>query len=247
MQEEKNTNSNSEENYIEEYISGDDYREQLQDITSNNSQRATWQQKLAVVFLVVFGISAFVLWIVQFRSGLQVGEPLTSEELSALRANKQDEDVDILRNQDTDQDGLSDYDELYFYNSSPYLEDTDSDGIKDMTEIEQGQDPNCPLGQECFNTDTQATSADNTQTQSEPEFDMEAFNNYVEQSQTAEASLDVSDADLEKQIIEDILSGQADASSLRELLKRSGMDENMLNQISDDDLINTYKNTLQNN
>ncbi len=113
-----------------------------------------------------------------------------------------------------------------------------------MAEIEQGQDPNCPIGQECFNTETQSNSSENSQEQAEPEFDMEAFNNYVEESQTDD--LDVSEADVEKQIIQDILAGEADASSLRELLRRSGMDEKMLNQINDEQLINTYNQTLSN-
>ena len=48
-----------------------------------------------------------------------------------------------LRNTDTDGDGLSDYQELKIYGSSPYLSDTDSDGLSDLEEIEQGTDPNC--------------------------------------------------------------------------------------------------------
>ena len=54
-----------------------------------------------------------------------------------------------LKNQDTDKDGLNDYDELTFYKTSPYLEDSDSDGFKDKEEIDSGYDPNCPQGQDC--------------------------------------------------------------------------------------------------
>jgi len=55
----------------------------------------------------------------------------------------------LLKNKDTDQDGLSDYDELYQYKTSPYLEDSDSDGITDKAEITASTDPNCPTGQNC--------------------------------------------------------------------------------------------------
>ncbi|MFA6551789.1 MAG: hypothetical protein WCV41_04660, partial [Patescibacteria group bacterium] len=194
------------------------------------------------------------------------GQQLTAEEIAGLRENKADGNVDVLRTQDTDKDGLSDYDELYFYNTSPYLEDTDSDGIADKTEIEKGQDPNCPLGQECFSSETQTSPDENSSVQSSAAssaaqsskgIDMEAFNSYMEQSASADASassgtansadLNVSDADLEKQVIEDILAGKADATSLRELLKRSGMDPKMLEKISDEQLTNTYKQTLSSN
>jgi len=248
MQEENiKNNTNLEEDYnVEEYISGEEYRGEMQALTPKRQDEISWKQKLAAAFLIIFGLSAFILWIIQFRSGLNVGETLTSEEIAQLEESKEEANTDALRAQDTDQDGLSDYDEFYFYETSPYLEDTDSDGLWDKEEIEKGEDPNCPLGQECYSAETTVDSGSETsQTQSELELDTEAINNYL--SESANSGTEVSDADLETQIIEEILSGNADATNLRILLKESGMDENMLNQISDEDLINTYQQTLQNN
>lgn len=54
-----------------------------------------------------------------------------------------------LKNKDTDEDGLNDFDELYIYNTSPYIQDSDSDGFTDSEEIESGNDPSCPAGKEC--------------------------------------------------------------------------------------------------
>jgi len=54
-----------------------------------------------------------------------------------------------LQNKDTDADGLSDYDELYIYNTSPYLSDTDADGLDDKAELAGGSDPLCASGQNC--------------------------------------------------------------------------------------------------
>lgn len=54
-----------------------------------------------------------------------------------------------LKQKDTDQDGLSDYDELYAYHTSPYLKDSDSDGANDADELEKSNDPNCPEGKSC--------------------------------------------------------------------------------------------------
>lgn len=42
---------------------------------------------------------------------------------------------------DTDEDGLSDYDEIYIYNTNPNMWDTDSDGMGDGTEITSGLNP----------------------------------------------------------------------------------------------------------
>ena len=58
-------------------------------------------------------------------------------------------DLVALQGKDTDNDGLSDYDELYLYNTSPYLEDSDSDSYSDFDEIQNGHDPNCPTGSIC--------------------------------------------------------------------------------------------------
>jgi lipoprotein-anchoring transpeptidase ErfK/SrfK len=49
---------------------------------------------------------------------------------------------DQLKNQDTDKDGLSDYDELYIYHTDPYNPDTDGDGYTDGYEVANGYDPN---------------------------------------------------------------------------------------------------------
>lgn len=54
-----------------------------------------------------------------------------------------------LRVQDTDLDGLTDFDELNLYGTSPYLADSDSDGFSDKQEIESNNDPNCPIGITC--------------------------------------------------------------------------------------------------
>lgn len=54
-----------------------------------------------------------------------------------------------LKTKDTDGDGVSDWDELNVYRTSPYLIDSDSDGISDSAEISDGTDPNCPKDREC--------------------------------------------------------------------------------------------------
>jgi hypothetical protein len=70
----------------------------------------------------------------------------TADDLEKERTEK-------LKIEDTDKDGLNDYDELYVFRTSPFLEDSDSDGFKDGDEISQGFDPNCPRGKTCRQTE----------------------------------------------------------------------------------------------
>ena len=48
------------------------------------------------------------------------------------------------RNDDTDNDGLSDYDEINIYGTDPLIPDTDGDGLKDGDEPHIGLDPTNP-------------------------------------------------------------------------------------------------------
>lgn len=48
----------------------------------------------------------------------------------------------IIINLDSDNDGLSDYDETEIYNTNPLLPDTDSDGYLDGAEVKNGYNPN---------------------------------------------------------------------------------------------------------
>jgi len=57
--------------------------------------------------------------------------------------------MDVLRGQDTDNDSLNDYDELYVFRTSPFIEDSDSDGLLDGDEVMAGTDPNCPRTKTC--------------------------------------------------------------------------------------------------
>lgn len=62
---------------------------------------------------------------------------------------QQQEEMEKLRKEDTDEDELNDYDELYVYRTSPYIADSDSDGVDDKAEILNGEDPNCAPSMPC--------------------------------------------------------------------------------------------------
>lgn len=212
----------------EDYISGQEYRERIQKMESKKLVKTTWKQKLAVVFLAIFAVSALVLWAAQFKGNLAINKPLTADQLSTNKVTESD-----IKNIDTDEDGLSDYDELYYYNTSPYLEDSDSDGVEDKAEIELGEDPNCPQGQNCFimaeaNEENKTVPIDNGSLPAGQDFQ----------------PLDA-ETDIEREKMENVLSGDTQANELRALLKQVGMSEDMLNKISDEELMNAYSDILQ--
>ena len=112
------------------------------------------EHKVAFALLMFLGIGGILFGFRSFGSSLsrpfdlQIAEYIKSDRfISSLQ--KETEEREAQKTRDTDSDELSDYDELYVYKTSPYLEDTDSDGYDDKTEVFAGQDPNCPAGNIC--------------------------------------------------------------------------------------------------
>jgi hypothetical protein len=135
--------------------------DETQPLDLNSFKRMKRNQTLSVVFVAVLGVLIvfFGFWKlgdslqVPFPGGDQKYDPnskvvIETEEIKAAS----EEDPQVLKQRDTDQDGLSDFDELYIYQTSPYLADTDSDGMTDIDEIKNQEDPTCPSGQNCFRT-----------------------------------------------------------------------------------------------
>ena len=246
---------NQNEQQSEEYVSGQDYREGMEDLQPVQPQKGiTWKHRAAVIFLIIFAASAMILWGVQFANNLQVTKPLSPEEIA--KNQQADQTQQKLRTQDTDQDGISDYDELNFYSTSPYLEDTDSDGIDDGREIESGEDPNCPQGQDCFVGSTVdsvnetsgdfSSTSDNIQFTPEQLAELELLLSQTETQGEVVDQVSPSSGGSDRQAMQSVLSGQADADSLRALLDQFGMDSSSLDNIDDSALMRIYGETLGN-
>lgn len=123
------------------------------------------KEKIILGLFVIIGLFSILLIIFQMGSHLALGvvEPTdkTREEAQGdLQAALE------LQKKDTDQDGLSDFEELQVYNTSPYLADSDSDGFTDKQELEASEDPNCPRGQVCTSVTLDQSGSD-----TEDEFD----------------------------------------------------------------------------
>lgn len=121
-----------------------------------------------------------------------------------------------MKLKDSDSDGLNDYDETYVYSTSPYLADSDSDGTNDKAEIDAGTDPNCATGSTCKQITAPSTTADQTNTNG-------ATTNTTTDTTTAVTNLDTSDP-----------------KALRAQLLKLGIPQNVLDQVSDTDLVDVY-------
>jgi hypothetical protein len=109
----------------------------------------TRHQQLGLVVFLVIGLATFVLGIIRIRKTIALPFVRRTDIVYKSDEQLEQERIAKLKGQDTDSDGLSDYDELYVFRTSPFLADSDSDGIPDGVEVQQGTDPNCPKGSTC--------------------------------------------------------------------------------------------------
>ncbi|MFH1236030.1 MAG: hypothetical protein V1685_03775 [Parcubacteria group bacterium] len=129
--------------------------------SSSYSSKGYQESKLPPQSQVVFGLILVVGLAAIVFGAIGIGQVLKSPfsnsqqanislDINAFALSNTTVDTSNLRNKDTDNDGLNDYDELYIHRTSPYLTDSDSDSTNDKDEVSAGKDPNCPEGQNCF-------------------------------------------------------------------------------------------------
>ena len=220
------------------------------------------------VFLVFFIISILALVVGVWYSRNTIRKPflITSE------TQQQEDNSEALDNfstllaeqqKDTDEDGLTDYQEINIYKTSIYLKDSDSDGIDDNVEIAQGLNPTCPEGQDCSFVDTpdsKITADDlvpNDDLFISPEYIASAKlillqNGYTEEEldsmtddvviETYQSVLDDADSNLNKE--QQLVAGNIEIDDLRRLLLENGVEADVLDQISDEDLLDAYTQVL---
>jgi hypothetical protein len=183
------------------------------------------EQKTGVVLLFVFAFLAVGLGLLQLRNtiyGPFVIRPVKDVSPVLLFADERTR----LQKIDTDHDGLNDYEELEFYNTSPYLPDTDSDGAKDKEEIEAGTDPACAGGAVCETAEAVSSQG----------------NSIVVPGVTQESGLGLLEQAAGNVGIEALAGNPA---VLRQLLLQSGkIQEEDLKKIDDATLLSIAKNLL---
>jgi len=182
------------------------------------------KEKLAFSGFVLLAILIVYLGFRQMGNNLKTPFALFALKYSGGEETEltESELMEQAKIKDTDQDGLSDYDELYIYSTSPYLTDSDSDEINDKQEVDAGTDPNCPKGQNCYSSEiTNPVSGQITTS---------TLKNPVEVVPSAE-----------QLALQAIFTTNPDAATIRSFLTSNGADAQILNQVSDEELVAWFK------
>jgi hypothetical protein len=220
--------------------------------TQNQKSLGSGQKFLAIVLVFsAITVSFFGIWQVK-RSIQSPFERVASlnDNSPAGSASSQSEDTSIIemQNKDTDEDGLSDYEEFYIYKTSPYLADSDSDNIDDKKEIDLGSDPNCQEGKSCGVIDpdsvdvaTQPDIVDNEFGENENlDTDLFNFDDFSDLDEVLSSDL-FATGDSVSDLFSDL-----SVSEIRELLIETGLPAEILDQLTDEQLLSAYRTTLEN-
>lgn len=103
---------------------------------------------VCVIFLLI-SIAGVSVWQMRNRFIVTLPKLGTGESVQSIATSLLEAQDEQLKLQDSDQDGLNDYEEMKVYGTSPFISDTDSDGITDAAEVRVGTDPVCPTGKTC--------------------------------------------------------------------------------------------------
>ena len=218
-------NNNTREDIIKE--------NKLEDVQANN--KLAISPKAAFGILVFLGGATLLLGFINLSRNVYYKPKYASDNVATGLAQEQNTVQDLLELQgiDTDKDGLSDYDEMYIYKTSPYLPDTDSDGYLDKQEIDNGYDPLCPAGQDCDGTPQDQNSSEETTRNS-------SVNN-LDGNPTLPA--DSQNQEFTPELMDELKNLTPD--QIRDLLRSSGqMTEEQINAIDDETLMQVYREVL---
>lgn len=207
------------------------------------------RHKVGLSLLIVAVIAIASLWIVQLRRNIISPLYAGSQNDQSVASNQTIQNEADLKAKDTDGDGLNDWDELNVYKTSPYLADTDSDTFSDKQEIDSGNDPTCPQGQNCAVTTQPSTvSPDNS-------FSNSSLENLLNSSVTSTATISPTTTPSttepktlsaeEKKALHDAFGDNPNAKDLRQFLLQAGMDQKTLNGLSDEQIVATFNEMIK--
>ena len=196
------------------------------------------------LWLLIFVVGCFGIGLGIFQLSRSLKSPFTGLDESSSDSVNARKEILALRDKDTDNDTLSDFDELKIHRTSPYLADSDSDGIPDNMELANGTDPNCPQGKSCaiavtntngysnlanfynINQNTNVNAGENTNQPTNANSSQNGNTNTTGNSNTNPAPENVS------------------IGALREALKGAGVPTETLNALSDVELRQLYADAL---
>lgn len=231
---------------------------------SANSNQVSYPRWVVVgVFVLVFAIAGLSAWQLKNRFVISFPQLGSGEALQSVASSLLEAQDDQLKKQDSDLDGLNDYEETKVYGTSPFIADTDSDRLTDAAEVRAGTDPTCPTGQTCRSGDqslanTQANqnpflSADFKAVLEDPKqlrqlliqggADPQVINQLDDQTVQLLAQEAFKSATEPTQEKVDILK-QVNAEQIRALLKSSGLSEEQIATFTDEQLLQIYNEAL---
>lgn len=201
--------------------------------------------RYSVYGLVAIAVVVVIGGVLQFRSDLfttqrEVFDVKRAELIARIEAAGEDpnkllgdydenaEELIKKQQSDSDGDGLTDFDEEFIYNTSPYLSDSDSDGISDGDELTGNTNPNCPEGQPCS---APSTGGDGTTTAAES-----AYAEFIP-AEAGVMDVDLAGAPAAEELLPRKADGSIDTDAVRDLLRQQGIPDDVINEASDEDLI----------
>lgn len=110
-------------------------------------KKVTWLFVFFLVLVIIACVWYFKTQLLEKSLAVDIPE-FIQKQLLEQDQNKA-KTIEDLKSKDTDADGLTDYQEIYQFNTSIFLADTDSDGYSDLEETNSGNDPICPTNQDC--------------------------------------------------------------------------------------------------
>ncbi len=203
----------------------------------NNRQELNTTQKILAGVLLLFGFFVFFFWYLNLKNDLRVSIGYDDNNNTTVCSNGDctvNNNVNNIKLQDTDGDGLSDYDELNVYGTFPYIKDTDSDGIDDKTEIDNDTDPKCPEGNDCSNDaikNSEEMLVKNNST-------LDRFKNFDFSTIKIDKKMASSTA------MDNVISGKSNVKEIRKVLEEAGVNKKILDAMSDDILLKSYNDVL---
>jgi len=184
------------------------------------------ERKTSFVLLLVFAIIGSVIGLLQLRNTLYSPFALNNKIPLSLKEQVVDNNIDYQKINDTDQDGLSDFDERYVYTTSPYLYDTFGYGMSDREVVQKGL-PLCPgAGKNCSGTSSEGSSGSTANTST------------VLGTLPAVDVFGLTEAEAVGAAPPDLNTILSDPNQIRQLLLQTGrVDQASLSKISDNDLL----------